>query len=154
MTHHIFRGLWVAATLLLTLCSCETGIFSSATPAERAVDSFATAYFNYQFATAVQFVTPESERWIVFAASNVHQDDVDSVCVQPQAAHVDLDEVVAGENDTVGHATVTVSDYFLMDSIGQVSHYRSADTYRLDMAKRHGRWLIHLAAPLRPEKEG
>ncbi len=153
MTHYISRIMGAVLSAVLVLCSCENGFIGSESPAERAVDSFATAYFNYQFATAIQYSTPESHRWIEFVASNVHQDDVDSLRQHPTAAQVEVDEVEAADEDTVGYALITVSDYFLMDSIGDVSSLRTADTYRLDMTKRRGRWLIHLAAPLRPEKQ-
>lgn len=42
-------------------------------------DSFAVNYYNWHFEKALRFCTPESEKWLRFTASNVHQADVDSL---------------------------------------------------------------------------
>lgn len=42
-------------------------------------DSFAVNYYNWHFEKALRYCTPESEKWLRFASSNVHQADVDSL---------------------------------------------------------------------------
>ena len=43
------------------------------------VTAFAEAYFNYDFEKAKRMVTPESEKWLRFIASNITQEDIDLV---------------------------------------------------------------------------
>lgn len=41
------------------------------------IDSFATYYYNWHFEKAARFCTPESKVWLRYAASNVHQADIE-----------------------------------------------------------------------------
>ena len=54
----------------ILLLSCEH--VGSEREARDDVDSFATAYYNWQF-KAVKYCTRTSEPWLHFAATNVHQ---------------------------------------------------------------------------------
>ena len=66
----------------LTLWGCHEAKTSAEEKAMNRVAAFADAYFNYDFGEALKMVTPESEKWLRFAASNVTQGDVDLLNAQ------------------------------------------------------------------------
>ncbi|MBR4390289.1 MAG: hypothetical protein IKT00_14100 [Prevotella sp.] len=124
--------------------SCEHLPISRGNQAENVVDSFSHAYFLYQFERAMTFTTDESHKWLVYAASNVHQEDLDIMRSQKTSTSVEVEEVEAPENDTVGYAVVSINNYLVMDTIGEAGHIRDNVLYRLDMVKRGGKWKIKM----------
>ena len=141
-----FITFWVAL-----LCGCDHLPSSHGTQAENAVDSFCQAYFRYQYQRAMSFTTDDSRKWLAYAASNVHQEDVEALKAQESGVSIDIDEVVAPEQDTVGYAVVDVENYIGMDSIGQVGHLQAPARYRFDLVKRGGKWKIKLGGMPRGE---
>lgn len=138
------RCLGLFSLLVAFTYSCEHLPTSHGSQAENVVDSFCQTYFSYQFERAMAFVTDESHKWLIYAASNVHQEDVDLMRSQESTASVDVDEVIAPENDTIGYALVSVDNHLVMDSIGEVGHMRDNAQYRLGMVKRGGKWKIKM----------
>ena len=43
------------------------------------VDSFAVYFFNWRLDKAAQFCTPDSKKWLQFAASQVHPEDLEQM---------------------------------------------------------------------------
>ena len=132
--------------------SCDHLPTSRGSQAENVVDSFCQTYFHYQFERAMAFTTDESHKWLVYAASNVHQEDVDIIRSQEMGPSIDVDEVVTPEKDTIGYALVTVDNHLVMDTIGTVGHLQNNIQYRLDLVKRGGKWKIKLEGLPREEK--
>jgi hypothetical protein len=108
-----------------------------------AVDSFSVAYFNWRFADAMPFVTPQSTRWLRFAAAQVNQEDVDSLRAKHYAADVKVDEV-SSVDDTTKLAMVIVRDFIAMDSIGRTPRTVTVDTFRIPVALTDGYWRVSL----------
>ena len=54
---------------------------------ENDIDSFATYYFNWQFPKTQKYCTQSSEPWLRYAASNVHQADVDLLRTKAEGCH-------------------------------------------------------------------
>lgn len=133
--------------------SCDHLPTSHGNQAEDVVDSFCQAYFQYQFERAMAFTTDESHKWLKYAASNVHQEDVDLLNSQETGPSIDIEEVVTPENDTIGYALVTANNYLVMDIIGEVGHIRDNVQYRLDMVKKDGKWKIKLNGLPREERK-
>ena len=111
--------------------------------AKEAVDSFSVAYFNWRFKEAMPYVTPHSALWLRFAASQVDQEDVDSLRAKKYAADVRVEDV-SSVDDTTKMATVIVKDYIVMDSIGGSPRVVPIDTFRLPLALANGFWRVHL----------
>ena len=61
---------------------------------------WAEAYFNYDFHEAEQYVTPESGRWLRFAASNTTEHDL-QLAQEDGEAIVDVDDFFTEANDTL-----------------------------------------------------
>ena len=92
--------------LLFVASSCEFHAGSSR-QLKKQVDSFAVYYFNWQFHKAVRFVTPESEKWMSYAASQVHQADIDLLQQKELPATCEIQEITY--DDTLFSAASSVS---------------------------------------------
>ena len=118
-------------------------------------DSFAEAYFNYDFSKALGYCTPESGRWIRFAASNIYAADVEALRGMASGATVEIDDVDDGDTDSTAVATVNVDGYLQRDTIGRPGRVMGAQTYRLPLVRRDGKWQVNLTAlprEVRPEE--
>lgn len=136
-------GILMIQACYLTLTSCDIHK-GSESQLKDDIDSFATYYYNWHFEQAAAYCTPESKRWLKFAASNVHQADIDSLRAKATDALVEVDDVVFHDDDTTATVAIHVKNFLQMDSIGQVAHPVSEATFQLPMVLRHDKWWIHL----------
>lgn len=139
-------------TLTTTNSSCKQEPGSEEQLREHA-DSFAVNYFNWHFEQALRYCTPESEKWLRYAASNVHEEDVELLRNKEADAQVELGDIIYNDNDSIVTIETKVYDYLQMDSIGKAAHLVPESTFRLTMVKRSGKWLIRMESPLRSEKQ-
>ena len=107
-------------------------------------DSFATYYYNWHFEKAVKFCTPESEKWLRYAASNVKQADIDLLHAKREDAAVSIEDIDYPDekNATV---SISVSNFLKMDTIGKVAHIQESATFLLPMTLHDGMWKIVLS---------
>lgn len=133
----VFLTLPLFFSLLSTSCGSNDG-----DELHNVVDSFATRYFNWQFPASVRFVTDDSKKWLSYAASQVTQEDVDSLRAMVEGAKIEIEEIEE-EGDTA-KARVKVDDYLEMDTIGGTPRMVSEDTYILLLVRENGIWKIHL----------
>lgn len=145
------KYLFLVATAWLLINCKETATDPDSSMSDKA-QAFAEAYFNYDYQEAVKHVTPESERWLRFAASNITQEDIDAVNAQPMAASVETEEV-DWENDTTASVTVVVRDFIQKDSIGKPGRPCAEGRFRLTVVTRNGNPSVRMACPLRSEKQ-
>ncbi len=116
------------------------------------VDSFATAYFNWQYKAALPFCTQESEQWLRYAASNVHQEDVDILRAQDEGASHEINEIVYNKDDSTAYARITVRNFLQMDTIGTAGHIVKEAQIRIPLVVRNKKWLVKMEAPLQNER--
>ena len=141
--------------LIICVCffaGCEEKEQDPHAKARQRASDFAEAYFNYEFEKARKLVTPESEKWLRFAASNVTQADVDLLNGQeaPAAVSVEDCEYV---NDTTTAATVKVTDFMVKDSIGQSGHIADEGLFKLILVNRGGKYYVRMEGLLRSERQ-
>lgn len=105
---------------------------------------FADAFYNYQFDKCLAYCTPEAKSWIRFAASNVHESDVQTLRSQKVGASVKLDDICLEEGDTLAIVHLTVSDFMTLDSIGKAGKIIRKATVALPAIYREKKWLINL----------
>ena len=142
---HLNRILFLLAAVLLSGCQKDES------EAERVAHQWGDAYFNYNFRQALNYVTPESERWLRFAASNVTQQDLDVLQKNGQAT-VTLDGYYAG-SDTTGTAYLNVSNWLRTDSIGRAGSHQELVSLQVLLVKRDGRWLVRMEGLPRNERQ-
>ena len=105
------------------------------------------------FEKALRYCTPESEKWLRFAASNVHQADVDSLRAKYEDAQIELGDIEWQDNDSLASIEITVSDFLQMDTIGKVARLTEKANFCLPMVKKDGRWMVRMGSPLRSETQ-
>lgn len=135
---------WLMMVTIIALSSCRHVAFGAESDVEATVDSFACDYFNWYFEEAARHCTPESERWLRYAASNVHQADIDLLTHQEESAQHEILEINMDENDTTATAHLTVRNYLHMDTIGTKGHFVNQADFVLNLVRRNGRWLVRM----------
>src|SRR5574344_1276584 len=84
----LFSGM-ISLLMLLNGCNGHQG---SESQLKELADSFSNAYFNWQFKRAVPYVSNSSVVWLRYAASQVHQEDVDSLRKKAQGASCEIND--------------------------------------------------------------
>lgn len=107
------------------------------------VDSFSTAYFNWRFPAALKYCTPESQQWLVFAASQVNKSDVEALRNKQEGASCKIDNIDFTD-DSTATVKVVVSNFLAMDTIGLAPKSIAEKTFRLHAIQRQGIWKIAL----------
>lgn len=140
---------------LCTLFSCnKVADTLSEERAQEVVESFATAYFNYDFKRASSYCDDESVRLFRFLASQLTQADIDKLNSKG-AAEVSVDSIV--NNDDGSYAIVSVENFLELDSIGGVSHIVESGTFRIPLintldTEGNEQWEVRMAYLPRNEK--
>lgn len=108
-----------------------------------AATCWADAYFNYDLKTAQRYVTPESRDWLSFLASNMTEADVEILRQQDEEAVVQL---VSCEqvDDSTWMATLTVSNFMMIDSLGQTGHMVGEAEFSVPVVQRNKRTFVRM----------
>lgn len=134
------RKIFIVLFLALLFASCFS---HGENDARDTVDSFSVAYFNWRFKDAMPFVSPRSTQWLRYAASQVGQQDLDSLRAKKYAAEVKVEDV-SSIDDTTKMATVIVKDFFAMDTIGKGPRAVPVDTFSIPLVMISGYWRVNL----------
>lgn len=116
------------------------------------VDDFAISYFNYNYKEAIRHCTPESKKWIIYNASNIHNADINILRNSKEGASIVINDYEIHDNDTTGCALITVYNYMQLDTIGKSGRIIKQADFRLPVVLRNNKWTIKMEAPLRSEK--
>ena len=133
----------------LTACDETTGKGQDVT--QHVVAAWADAYFNYDFRRAQKYVTPESRKWLLFAATNVTQDDVDMLRAQDEGATVTVSNYEETD-DSTALVTLHVQGSIICDTIGRPAHPSADATYTVTAVSRGGRMMVKMEGLPRSEK--
>ena len=143
----------IVMVLALAATACANHKEAPPTTLEERVDSFANAYFNWQFHKAINHVTPESEKWMRYAASQVHTADLKLINAQEEKARVEIEDIELID-DTMAKAKIAVYNYMRMDTIGNAG--RMIDEARFTLTAKcrteKKKWMIELNGLPRHEK--
>ena len=137
---------------VLATASCQETPAQMDEEAGRKATAFATAYFNYDFKKALETVTPESEKWLRFAASNVTQEVVDALNARNGEATVEIADMYRTDDSTMT-VNVVVGNFLLQDSIGQGGRNVEEALFRLTVVKRDGKSYVRMEGLPRSEKQ-
>lgn len=110
------------------------------------VDSFATLYFNWHFPKAIKYCTPESEKWLRYAASNVHEADVEALREKPDDAAIEIQGINFGDDEVTATVNISVTHFLQMDTIGKVAHLIDQASFQVPMEIHEGKWKVKLEA--------
>ena len=132
-------------TSVYTLTGCQSHQ-GDENQLENDIDSFATYYFNWQFPKTQKYCTQSSEPWLRYAASNVHQADVDLLRAKAEDATVEINDIDFGDDEVSAIADITVRNFLQMDSIGEEAHLVEEADFLLPMCMENGVWKVRMAS--------
>lgn len=139
--------IWALA-LSLTACSMLRKDDDQATAV--AVE-WGEAFFNCDYHAAEALCTPESRRWLQFAASNTTQHDLDML--RQQAAQVEATEFFPVASDTLRVVELVVRNSVSPTILGGESAQIEEALFHVTVVKRNGSWLVRMASLPRSEKQ-
>ena len=138
---------WCAPSseLVLTkLKSVLTNFTGGKNDAEKKLIIWANAYFNFDYEKALQHATPESEKWIRFAASNITEQDLDFITEQNPPTEIDILHSQMTESDTVCNANIRVSRFIQLGLSAQDNRVIDHADFQVQLVKRGDDWLVRM----------
>lgn len=144
----ILAGIFIASS---TLSGCQPHE-GSEEQLKADIDSFATYYYNWHFEKASKYCTPESEKWLRFEASNVHQADIDQLNKKTEDATIEITDINFHDDEVTADIHLDVSIFLQMDTLGTEAHSVSKATFVIPMTIHGGKWKVDLKAIPKKEK--
>ena len=109
------------------------------------------AFFNCDYHAAEALSTPESRRWLQFAASNTTQHDLD--LLKQHAAEVEATDYFPEANDTLRIVELVVHNSIVPSIDAEKSSQEGQALFHVTVVKRNGSWLVRMAGLPRSEKQ-
>ena len=141
--------LFLLAALVFGGCQEHDG---SEDQLQECVDSFAVYYYNWHLDKAARFCTADSRQWLQFAASNVHQEDLDTLHNKAEDAQVEIGDI-SQTDDNSATAEIHVSDFLQMDTIGQPPTLVDEADFTLQLVMEQGKWRVRMEGLPRSGKQ-
>ena len=138
--------IWALA-LSLTACS----MLRDDDQATAVAVEWGEAFFNCDYHAAEALCTPESRRWLQFAASNTTQHDLDML--RQQAAQVEATEFFPEASDTLRVVELVVRNSVSPTIYGGESAQVEEALFHVTVVKRNGSWQVRMASLPRSEKQ-
>ena len=142
------KTLVLALSLLLAACDMIQNDDNEAT--STAVQ-WGEAFFNCDYHAAEALCTPESRRWLLFAASNTTQQDLD--LLKQHAAQVEATDFFPEANDTLRVVELVVCNSVKPTVAGEEPSQIDKAVFHTTVVKRNGSWLVRMASLPQSEKQ-
>ena len=142
------KYLILSLTLALTACNMMQNDDDQATAI--AIE-WGKAFFNCDYHAAEALSTPDSRRWLQFAASNTTQQDLD--LLKQHAAEVEATDFFPEANDTLRVVELVVRNSVKPTIAGEEPSQIEKAMFRTTVVKRNGSWLVRMASLPRSEKQ-
>ena len=134
----------------ILLAGCDGGMDGDQQARESAGD-WADAYFNCDYKDASGYVTPESQKWLQYAASNTTAEEL-KVLKDAGGAQVAVEELFDEANDTMRLVTLYVTNS-LKPSVQGKAELVKDGTFKVMVVKREVGWQVRMAGLPRNEKQ-
>jgi hypothetical protein len=138
----------LAMVLSLTACNLTNREDTLAT--DVAVQ-WGEAFFNCDYHAAQALSTPESRRWLQFAASNTTQQDLD--LLKQHAAEVEATDYFPAANDTLRVVQLVVRNSLSPAVNGGAPLQVDEALFSVTVVKRNDQWLVRMASLPRSERQ-
>ena len=142
------KYLILSLTLALTACNMMQNDDDQATAI--AIE-WGEAFFNCDYHAAEALSTPDSRRWLQFAASNTTQQDLD--LLKQHAAEAEATDFFPEANDTLRVVELAVRNSVKPTIAGEQPSQIEKAMFRTTVVKRNGSWLVRMASLPRSEKQ-
>lgn len=142
------KTLVLALSLLLAACDMIQNDDNEATST---AIQWGEAFFNCDYHAAEALCTPESRRWLQFAASNTTQQDLD--LLKQHAAQVEATDFFPEANDTLRVVELVVCNNVKPTVAGEEPSQIDKAVFHTTVVKRNGSWLVRMASLPQSEKQ-
>ena len=142
------KTLVLALSLLLTACDMIQNDDDEATST---AIQWGEAFFNCDYHAAEALCTPESRRWLQFAASNTTQQDLD--LLKQHAAQIEATDFFPEANDTLRVVELVVHNSVKPTVAGEEPSQVDEALFHTTVVKRNGQWLVRMEGLPRSEKQ-
>ena len=115
--------------------------------------NWAEAYFNYDFHKAEEYVTPESGRWLKFAASNATEHDLQLVQQNEEGATVEVEDFFPEANDTLRVVSLKVSNFVSSTLPAESVQLVEEGVFNVTTVLRDGKWKVRMEGLPQSEKQ-
>ena len=136
------------SVVILTV-ACELGMDGDQ-QARQVAGNWADAYFNCDFKDASGYVTPESQKWLQYAASNTTEEEL-KMLKNAGGARVSVDDSFDEANDTMRLVTLNVTN--VLTTQQQKPVIAEEGTFKVMVVKRDGEWQVRMAGLLQSGKQ-
>jgi hypothetical protein len=136
--------------LMLSLTACNM-IQRDSNKATDVAVQWGEAFFNCDYHAAETLCTPESRRWLQFAASNTTQQDLD--LLKQHAAEVEATDYFPAANDTLRVVQLVVRNSLSPAVNGGAPLQVDEALFSVTVVKRNDQWLVRMASLPRSEKQ-
>ena len=134
----------------ILLAGCEGGMDGDQ-QARNAAEDWADAYFNCDFKDASEYVTPESRKWLQYAASNTTAEELKRL-QDAGGAKVTASEGFDEANDTMRLVTLNVTNSLKPNGQGTAEISKDA-IFKVEVVKRDAGWQVRMVGLPRSEKQ-
>ena len=135
---------------VILLAGCDVGMDGDQ-QARKSAGDWADAYFNCDFKDASGYVTPESQKWLQYAASNTTAEEL-KLLQGAGGAQVTVDEGFAEANDTMRLVTLKVTNSLKPATQKNAELLKNA-VFKVVVVKRDADWQVRMAGLPRSEKQ-
>ena len=132
--------LYVAA---FTLSSCGNAESDDIKACRSCAEQFSLNFYNLRFSEAAQWCTPESQDWLRFRATNLHDGDLELVNSADEEANVEIGDFTPVDDSTF-NVQCTAHNFLQPDTVGKRGHIQEKETVSLTLVKRRGVWKVKL----------
>ena len=130
--------LFVTAILM---AGCDIGMDGDQ-QAKNVAGDWADAYFNCDYKDASEYVTPESQKWLQYAASNTTAEEL-KLLKEAGGAQVSVSDAFDEANDTMRLVTLNVTN--VLTTQQQTSVLTKDVTFKVMVVKHDGDWKVRMA---------
>ena len=135
----------LCALLLPTLLvGCDVRKVAFSPQFNGCVDSFAVYFFNWRLDKAAHFCTPDSKKWLQFAASQVQPEDLEQMKDLPQNFTYSYEITQGYSKGIAAEVALNVENFFVLDSIGKPGRLKESATFPLQLVKQGETWKVRL----------
>ena len=136
--------------MVLSLTACNLTNREDTVATDVAVQ-WGEAFFNCDYHAAQALSTPESRRWLQFAASNTTQQDLD--LLKQHAAEVESTDYFPAANDTLRVVQLVVRNS-LSPAVNDGAPLQVDEAlFSVTVVKRNDQWLVRMASLPRSERQ-
>ncbi len=128
--------------------SCQLHDENAPEAVDKPLKDWSEAYFGFDYEEALDYMTPESEKWIRFAASNINEKDVSFINEHNKGAKIEIIDRQMMPGDTTCSARIRISDFVLLGFVGQENKVIDEAEYQITLVKRDGKWKVRMEGPL------